>query len=108
MSDLELERDLVNLCRQAATAMACYIELISQRGGKNSGTTVGAPDGHVYVAGKCIPVEFKVAKGRLTPRQIANQQLREEHGVHTFVIRTLDEFVGVVNAARKSGKGRRV
>jgi hypothetical protein len=104
VSDLERERDLVDLCRQAATAMSCYIEFISQRGGKNSGTTVGAPDGHVYVAGKCIPIEFKVAKGRLTTQQIANRQRREEHGVHTFVIRTLDEFVGVVNTARRSGK----
>ena len=94
------EKSLVSLCKQAADAMGVWVELISQRGGKNSGTTKGAPDAHLYVAGKCLPVEFKTATGKLTVQQIANRQRREEHGVHTFVIRSLDEFVSVINAAR--------
>ena len=101
MTEPELERDLVDLCKVAAKAMGAYVELISQRGGKNSGTTKGAPDCFLYVAGRCIPIEFKTRTGRLSVQQIADKQRRWEHGVHTFIIRNLDEFVDVVNMARR-------
>lgn len=106
---MALEKDLVFLCLEAAKAMSVYVEVISQRGGRHSGTSRGAPDFLVYVASRCIPIELKRAKdpatktpcGRLSLDQVVAIERRQAQGVETFVVTTLDEFVAVVNGARR-------
>ena len=102
-----LERDLVADCKRAADAMVVYVEWVSQRGGKHSGTSKGAPDCFVYVAGKVVPVEFKRAKhhdgtpaGRLSLDQNVAIERRLKQGVETHVVESVQGFANVVNAAR--------
>ena len=97
-----LEKHLVDRCREIAVAMAAYMEVISQRGGKHSGTTVGAPDAILYCAGKVIPIEFKrFADGRISQVQAATMARRKAQGVDTAVIRDESEFIRLVNECRR-------
>lgn len=110
------ESALVLDCKRAAEAMNVYVERIGQRRADKAGQERGAPDMLVYVAGRCIPMEFKRAKdrethtpcGKLSLDQVVAIERRAEQGVLTHVVTTLDEFVAVVNAARRGNvEGRR-
>ena len=89
--------------------MNVYCEVIGQRRAKGSGTTQGAPDMLVYVAGRALPVEFKRALdrvthtpcGKLSYDQIVAIERRAAQGVETHVVDSLDDFVRLVNEARR-------
>lgn len=105
MSD---EAALVLSCKQAAEAMSVYCEWISQRGGKHSGTSKGAPDCLVYVHGQVLPCEMKRARnadgtpaGKLSYDQLVAIERRAAHGVKTHVVTSVEEFAQVVNRARR-------
>ena len=103
MTDFDLERDLVATCRLVAERANVYVEFICQRGGRRSGTTVGAPDALAYCNGRTAVCEFKrAADGRLSKGQVAAMELRREHGVETHVVRSVDDFVKVVNQMRRA------
>lgn len=99
----QLEKDLVLAVKRAAAAMNVYCEWSGQRNARGAGNTTGLPDCFVYVAGRCIPLELKTATGRLSAAQLDCLIRRERCGVTTHVVRCLDDFVAVVNAARKNG-----
>lgn len=110
---MPLERDLVAACLAVANAMGVYVEPIGQRKAKGSGTAIGAPDLLVYAGGTCLPCELKRAKhpdgtpaGKLSLGQIVSMERRQEHGVETAVVTSVDEFVRVVNKLRV-GRGVR-
>lgn len=90
------ERSLVLACLEIANLKGAYLELISQRGGRNSGTTKGAPDGFLYWAGRCQPVEFKAPDGRMSRVQQIAQKLRLDNGVTTHVIRDVQAFADLM------------
>lgn len=101
MTDFAREADLVNECRKLAAAMGAYLEVVGQRRAKGSGTTIGAPDAFLYASGKCLPCEFKRRDGRLSAGQALAQHKRMDQHVHTWIIRSTDEFISLVNAARR-------
>jgi len=98
-----LEKHLVDRCREIAGAMAAYLEVISQRkGGRGSGTSLGAPDAILYCAGHVRIIEFKRAKdGRLSVVQAAAIERRRLQYVETAVIRDEGEFIELVNKCRR-------
>lgn len=103
------ERDLVRECQIMAAALNVYVEVVGQRKAKGSGTTVGVADMLVYCAGQVLPVELKRAKhhdgtpaGTLSIGQIVAMERRQEAGVRTAVVTTVEEFVAVVNGMRKA------
>jgi hypothetical protein len=95
------EKQLVSDCQQTARAMNAYLEVAGQRDARGSGSTIGLPDAFLYCAGKCLPVEFKAQKGRLSPGQTLAQHRRADQHVHTFIVRTVAEFVDLINGARR-------
>lgn len=99
------ESALVNSCRKLSVAMGCYLEFISQRGGRGSGTTVGAPDAFLYCSNVCIPIEFKVGRNQLSEEQAACYAKRLDQHVETAVIRTEEQFVELVNRCRRGMRG---
>lgn len=98
----ELEKELVRLCHQSARKMGVYLEVAGQRMAKGSGTTVGFPDAFLYCSGKCLPIEFKAEKGRLSPGQVLAQHKRMDQRVHTWVIRKVEDFEELVNMCRRT------
>ena len=110
----DTESALVLDCKRAAEAMSVYCEWISQRGGRHSGTSRGAPDCLVYVAGIVIPVELKRARqpdgtpaGRLSMDQVVAIERRAAQGVETHIVSDVREFVALVNAARRHARAAR-
>lgn len=104
-----LEKDLVGECLIMAAALNVYVEVIGQRKAKGSGTTVGVADMLVYCAGQVLPVELKRAKhhdgtpaGTLSLGQVVAIERRQEAGVRTAVVTTVEEFVSAVNSMRRS------
>lgn len=95
------EKQLVADCLAAAKAMNAYVEVAGQRDARGSGSTIGLPDAFLYCAGKCLPVEFKTPKGRLSPGQTLAQHKRADQHVHTFIVRTVAEFCDLINGARR-------
>ena len=98
MSGTETESNLVTACREFVNTWAphAFLEVICQLGGKNSGTSRGAPDAFLYVSGRCLPIEFKSQTGRLSNWQITAQRERAKAGVETYVVRDLQTFVELV------------
>ena len=98
----------MQLCYQAAKAMNVHVERIGQHRADKAGQDRGAPDMLVYVAGRCLPIEFKRALdrethtpcGKLSLAQIVAIERREAQGVETHVVDSLEDFVKVVNKAR--------
>ena len=102
-ADYAFERDLVADCLLAALAANCLLEVIGQRKARGSGTTVGAPDALLYCAGHMVPIEFKrAADGRLSKGQVWQMELRRRQGIETRIVRSLVEFVDVVNECRRA------
>jgi hypothetical protein len=102
------EAALVRDCIHAAEALRCYCEWISQRGGKGSGTTRGAPDCLLYCNGYVVPIELKRAKsrdgspgGKLSYDQIVAIERRRAQGVDTFVVDDVQMFATIVGACRR-------
>jgi len=96
------EKELVAECKKIAAAMNAYLELAGQLKARGSGSTVGLPDGFLYCARKCLPIEFKTEKGRLSAAQAGAQHRRMEQGVHTWIIRKPEEFIDLVNLCRRT------
>lgn len=97
-----------------AKAMNVYIELMGQRRADKAGQSIGTPDMLVYRAGQVLPVELKRAKnhdgtpaGKLSIGQIVAMERRQEAGVRTAVVTTVEEFVSVVNGMCKARGVRR-
>ena len=108
-----LERDLVAECLVVAKAMGIYVEVVGQRRARGSGTSIGVADMLVYAGGQVLPVELKRAKnhdgtpaGKLSIGQIVAIERRQEAGVRTAVVTTVEEFVAEVNGLRR-GRGVR-
>jgi len=97
------EKQIVSACRKLAAQMGCYMEVVSQRGGKGSGTTTGAPDAFLYCSGRCVPVEFKRSDGRLSVEQATCLARRLDQHVLTHIIRSEDEFIALINCLRRGG-----
>ena len=98
----DLEKDLVRACHKSAQSMGAYLEVAGQRMAKGSGTTVGFPDAFLYCSGKCLPIEFKTEKGRLSPGQALAQHKRMDQKVHTWVIRDVEAFEELINMCRRT------
>lgn len=107
-----LERDLVQSCRDAATAMGAFLAEVGQRRAKGSGTTAGFPDLVLLCAGEVVLIECKRTKdadnpaGRLNLGQQVFIERAAEQGVEVRVVDSLEDFVECVNWCRR-GKGRR-
>ena len=104
-----LERDLVGEIAVIAKAMNCYVEFLGQRRADKAGQSIGTPDMLVYRAGQVLPVELKRAKnhdgtpaGKLSIGQIVAMERRQEAGVRTAVVTTVEEFVAIVNGMCKA------
>ena len=105
-SEKQLVHDCQTLLNLTEPPMG-YLELISQRGGKGSGTSLGAPDGILHVGGATLVIEFKRADGRLSKWQQLARKCRSEHGVETHVVRDVGDFAVLVNGRRKEAWRRR-
>ncbi|MEI6502832.1 MAG: hypothetical protein WCP21_17620 [Armatimonadota bacterium] len=97
-----------------AKAMNVYIELMGQRRADKAGQSIGTPDMLVYAGGQVLPVELKRAKnhdgtpaGKLSIGQIVAIERRQEAGVRTAVVTTVEEFVAIVNGMRKARGAQR-
>ena len=97
------EAALVSICQGVAKAANVLMEVAGQRKARGSGTSIGFPDAVLYCNGRTAVCEFKrAADGRLSKGQVAAMELRREHGVETYVVRSVDDFVKVVNAMRRA------
>ena len=104
----ERERDLVAACRRVlnwSEPPLGYLEVIGQRRARGAGNSLGAPDALLYCSGRVAIIEFKRpdGKGRLSDVQETARRIRAEHGVETYVIEQLDEFVALLNRMRRDG-----
>ena len=97
-----LEKEIVAQCMEVVEKMGAFMELAGQYRADGSGSSVGFPDGFLYCAGKCLPVEFKTRTGRLSPKQIEAQHKRLDQGVHTWVIRDRMQLVDLINWCRRT------
>ena len=102
------EARLVAECKAVADLYGVYVEWISQRGGKNSGTSRGAPDCFVYVNAQVLPVEFKRAKnsdgtpaGCLSLDQIVAMERRADQGVTTNIVTSAQQFGDMIAKAKR-------
>ena len=110
-----LERDLVAEITVVSKSLGWYVEFMGQRRADKAGQSIGTPDMLVYRAGQVLPVELKRAKnhdgtpaGKLSIGQIVAMERRQEAGVRTAVVTTVEEFVAVVNGmCRARGVVRR-
>jgi hypothetical protein len=94
---VEFESDLVSLCCQLVhdaypPERRPVLELISQRGGKRSGTTVGAPDCFLTWAGWTVRVEFKRPDGKVRRAQTIQAQRCRDVGAESFFVRDVQAF----------------
>jgi hypothetical protein len=104
-----LERDLVDDIRRVSEAMGVFLVEIGQRRAKGSGTTIGCPDLAVLVSGRTIWVETKRhTGGRLSLGQQVFAERANAQGVAVFVVDTLDDYVRIVNTARRARGVERV
>ena len=95
------EKTLVAACCEVAQAMGAHLEVIGQRNARGSGTTVGAPDALLVCCGQVRLIEFKTADGRLSLAQKSRIYERAEQHVDTDVVRSVNEFVALVNSCRR-------
>lgn len=102
---VELEKDLVSDCLEAARAMGAFLEVVGQRRAKGSGTSIGFPDAVLSCSGRVCLIEFKRPGGRLSAGQVGARARRLEQGVPTYVVDSLDLFVSIVNACRRDRAG---
>jgi len=89
-----LTANIREMCRPGGLLAPCHLEWISQRGGKGSGTSEGAPDLILHRRGVTHIVECKRPDGgRLSRAQIIAARLRwEDGGVPTYVVASEQEF----------------
>ena len=111
---MSLERDLVSEIAVVSKALGWYVEFMGQRRADKAGQSIGTPDMLVYRAGQVLPVELKRAKhrdgtpaGKLSIGQIVAMERRQEAGVRTAVVTSVEEFVSAVNAMCKARGVRR-
>ena len=104
-----LERDLVAEVAVIAKAMNVYVEFMGQRRADKAGQSIGSPDMLIYCGGQVLPVEFKRARnhdgtpaGKLSLGQIVAMERRQDAGVRTAVVTSVEEFVSAVNGLRKA------
>ncbi len=103
--DYALEKELVQACCDFVNSFdppLAFIERIGQRKARGSGTDRGVTDSLVHVAGKTLCVEFKLPGEYLSRDQQRAAELRQEHGVFTYTVHSLEEFAAIVDAARKA------
>ena len=109
---VELESDLVDRCHQYATALGAYLMHVGQRKAKGSGTTVGFPDLVLVCGGHVVLIELKRLKvkgedgGRLTVGQNAVIAKCAGQGVKVHVVDRIEDFVALVNEARRASPRR--
>jgi len=97
----EKESNLVASCLRIAEGMGVYVECIGQRKARGSGTTIGAPDLLLFVAGHVIPVECKSIRGKATLAQMARAYDREQQGVTTAFVSDDEDFIKLINTCRR-------
>lgn len=103
----DLERDLVDDCRDAAEAMGAFLAEVGQRRAKGSGTTKGFPDLVLLCCGHTVLIELKRTKtaehpaGTLNLGQHAFIARAAEQGVAVHVVDDLRGFTDIVNACRR-------
>jgi len=103
-----LEKDLVEECKEVATAMGAFLALIGQRKAKGSGTTRGVPDMLLICSGEVRLIEVKRPatpenpKGFLSLAQSTFIAAALEQRVVVEVIDNVQDFCAVVNACRSS------
>lgn len=101
MTGYELESDLVEDCRKAATTMGVVFERIGQRDARKAGSDRGAPDVLVAACGRMVPVEFKRPRtGRFSLDQLVAAERRRACGVETYAPTSLPQFVALLNWLR--------
>jgi hypothetical protein len=104
---MNLERDLVAQCQEAATAMGAFVAFVGQRKAKGSGTTIGFPDCVVMCAGQVRLIELKRPAtdehphGYVSLGQQAFIDRAEAQGVMVHVIDSVEGFCAVVNSCRR-------
>jgi len=107
VTDLALERDLVQKCRESAEGMGAMLAEVGQRRAKGSGTTLGFPDLVLLCAGHVELIEVKRTKTADTPRGVLNlgQIVFIERAlaqrVVVPVIERVEDFEALVNACRR-------
>ena len=111
---MTLERDLVAEITCIAKALGWYVEFMGQRRADKAGQSIGTPDMLLYRGGQVLPVEFKRARnhdgtpaGKLSLGQIVAMERRQEAGVRTAVVTTVEEFVAAGNSLCRSRGVRR-
>jgi len=106
-SAYELEKDLVEQCRQRAEDMGCWVAFVGQRKAKGSGTTVGYPDMTLFCNGWVVLIELKRTKtadgqaGTLNLGQIAFIEKAAGQAVRIPVIDSVDDLTAVINECRR-------
>lgn len=94
------EKDLIQQCREAARAMGGFLAEVGQYKARGSGTTVGYPDLTLICSGKVLLIECKTEAGTLSPGQVDFIAKAGEQHVIVHVIRSVDEFITLVNLCR--------
>lgn len=104
---LELEKDLVEQCRQSAEAMGAMLCVVGQRKAKGSGTTKGFPDLVLLDHGHIKLIEAKRGKTPDTPHGTLNNDQAIfigkalAHQVKVEVIDSVQQFEAIVNSCRR-------
>lgn len=104
----ELESDLMSSLALVAKTCGVYLEVAGQRKAKGSGSTRGLPDGFLYVAGFCHPLEAKRCKalagrdGTFSNDQIVAADRRRSEGVQTYAPRTPQHLADLIGWSRRN------
>ena len=98
----DLERDLVQQCRESAKAMSAFLAEVGQYRAKGSGTTIGFPDLVLICAGHVVLIETKRAQGGVLAigQHEFIRRAGEQH-VDVHVVTTAQEFEALVNRCRR-------
>ena len=98
----DLEKDLVQQCKDSAKAMNAFLAVVGQYKAKHSGTTLGFPDLVLICSGKVVLIETKRATGGvLSLGQHAFIAMALEQGVEVEVIDKVQDFEALVNRCRR-------
>ena len=102
------EAALVNELRVIAEAAGAMLAVIGQRKARGSGTTTGMPDlvlidhGQIRLIECKRPATAEHPRGDVSVGQQAFIDRALDHGVHVYVVDSVEAFMGVLSSCRRA------